>query len=65
MVSTDFGFKHLEADTMLLSAYAKLMAENNKEVVILVSEDIDVYFSSSICLTSTSREFADQTQEGV
>jgi len=39
VASTDFGFKHLEADTMLLSAYAKLMADNNKEVLILDSED--------------------------
>jgi len=34
VATTDFGFKHLEADTMLLSAYTKLMAENNKEVVL-------------------------------
>ena len=32
---------------MLLSAYAKLMAENNKEVVILDSEDIDVYVQAA------------------
>jgi len=55
VASTDLGFKHLEADTMLLSAYAKLMADNNKEVVILDSEDRRVC-ASSICLTSTSRK---------
>ena len=47
VASTDFGFKHVEADTMLLSAYAKLMAENNKEVVILDSEDTDVYLQAA------------------
>jgi len=47
MWQADFEFKHLEADTMLLSAYAKLMAENNKEVVILDSEDINVYVQAS------------------
>jgi len=47
VASTDFGFKHLEADTMLLSAYAKLMAENNKDVVILDSEDTDVYVQAA------------------
>jgi len=26
--STDFGFKHPEADTMLLSVYAKLKTQN-------------------------------------
>ena len=47
MASTDFGFKHLEADTMLLSAYAKLMAENSKEVVVLDREDTDVYVQAA------------------
>ena len=47
VASTDFGFKHLEADTVLLSAYAKLMAENNKEVVILDSEHTDVYVQAA------------------
>ena len=32
--SMDFRFKHPEADTMLLCAYAKLRAENYKEVVV-------------------------------
>ena len=32
---------------MLLSAYAKLMADNNKEVVILDSEDTDVYVQAA------------------
>jgi len=32
---------------MLLSAYAKLMADNNKEIVILHSEDTDVYVQAA------------------
>ena len=47
VVSTDFGFKHLKADTMLISAYAKLMADNNKEVVIPDSQDTDVYVQAA------------------
>ena len=43
----DFGFKHPEADTMLLCAYAKLRAENYKEVVVLDSEDTDVYVQAA------------------
>ena len=45
--SVDFGFKHPEADTMLLCAYAKLRAENYKEVVVLDSEDTDVYVQAA------------------
>jgi len=47
MTSTDFGFKHLEADTMLLSVYGKLVAENNEEVVVIDSEDTDVYVQAA------------------
>ena len=63
--SVDFVFKHPEADTMLLCAYAKLRAENYKEVVALDSKDTDVYVQAacSVCLASASRDSADQTQE--
>lgn len=47
MTSTDFGFKHLEADTMMLFAYAKLMADNNKEVVVSGSNGTDVYVQAA------------------
>ena len=42
-----FVFKHPEADTMLLCAYAKLRAENYKDVVVLDSEDTDVYVQAA------------------
>ena len=43
----DFGFKHPEADTMLLSVYARLRANGNTEVVVLDSEDTDVYVQAA------------------
>jgi len=45
--SVNFGFKHPEADTMLLCAYAKLRAENYKEIVVLESKDTDVYVQAA------------------
>ena len=45
--STDLGFKHPEADTMLLSAYAKVRTQNYNESVVLDSEDTDVYVQAA------------------
>jgi len=45
--STDFGFKHPEANTMPLSAYAKLRTQNYNEPVVLDSEDTDVYVQAA------------------
>ena len=61
--SVDFGFKHPEADTMLLCAYAKSRAENYKEVIVLASKDTDVYVQAALCLASASRDSADQKQK--
>jgi len=47
ITSTDFGFKQLEADTMLLSACAKLLNGKNDEVVVIDSEDTDVYVQAA------------------
>ena len=46
-VSGDYVFKHPEADTMLLSAYAKLRSGDNTGVVVLDSEDTDVYVQAA------------------
>lgn len=43
MTSTDFEFQHLEAVTIMLSFYAKLMAKNNEEVVVSDGKDTNVY----------------------
>ena len=42
----DYVFKHPEADTMLLSAYAKLSAGNYTGAVVLDSGDTDVYLQA-------------------
>ena len=42
-VSREYAFKHAEADTMLLSAYAKIRAGDYNGTVVLDSEDTDVY----------------------
>ena len=47
MANVDFVFKHAEADTMLLSAYAKLRASNIKETKVLDCEDTDVYVQAA------------------
>ncbi|KAJ8347042.1 hypothetical protein SKAU_G00284430 [Synaphobranchus kaupii] len=47
MSSEDYVFKHPEADTMLLSAYAKLRASNYTETVVLDCEDTDVYVQAA------------------
>ena len=46
-VSGDYVFKHPEADTMLLSAYAKLRSGDYTGVVVLDSEDTDVYVQAA------------------
>jgi len=43
LVLTDFRFRH----TMLPSAYAKLVKENNEEVVVIDSEDTDIYVQAA------------------
>ena len=45
--STDFGFTHLEADTILLSAYANVRTQNYNESVVLDSENTDVYVQAA------------------
>ncbi len=47
VASGDYVFKHTEADTMLISAYAKLRTENYTEAVVLDSEDTDVYVQAA------------------
>ena len=47
IVSEDYAFKHSEADTMLLSAYATLRAQNYAGAVVLDSEDTDVYVQAA------------------
>ena len=42
-LTEDYGFKHLEVDTMLLSTYAKLRTANYTNTAVLESEDTDVY----------------------
>ena len=46
-VSGDYVFKHPEPDTMLLSAYAKLRSGDYTGVVVLDSEDTDVYVQTA------------------
>ena len=46
IASGDYVFKQAEADTMLVSAYAKLRASNYTGPVVLDSEDTDVYSQS-------------------
>ena len=43
MDDTDFVFQHTEADTMLISACAKIRASDSQIAVVLDSEDTDVY----------------------
>ena len=43
MATGDYGFKHLEADTMLLSIYSKLRTANYTNTAVIDSEDTDVY----------------------
>ena len=47
MATGDYRFKHLEADTMLLSIYAKLRTANYTNTVVLDSEDTDVYVQAA------------------
>ena len=47
VASRDYVFKHAEADTILLSAYAKLRAGNYTGAVVLDSEDTDVYVQAA------------------
>ncbi|KAJ4940245.1 hypothetical protein JOQ06_026554 [Pogonophryne albipinna] len=43
VASRDYVFKHAEADTILLSAYAKLRSRNYTGTVVLDCEDTDVF----------------------
>ena len=43
----DYRFKHIEADTMLLSIYVKLRTANYTNTVVLDSEDTDVYVQAA------------------
>ena len=43
MDDTDFVFQHYEAETMLISACAKIRASDSQIAVVLDSEDTDVY----------------------
>ena len=43
MATGDYRFKHLEADTMLLSIYEKLRTANYTNTAVLDSEDTYVY----------------------
>ena len=43
----DYVFRHLEADTMLLSAYAKVRASKYTGPVVLDCEDTDVYVQAA------------------
>lgn len=47
MASEDHISKHPEADTMLLSAYAKLRSRNCTGTVVLDSENTDVYVQAA------------------
>ena len=43
----DYVFRHPEADTMLLSAYAKVRASKYTGTVVLDCEDTDVYVQAA------------------
>ena len=47
VVNMDYVFKHPEADTMLLSAYAKVRTGDYTGTVVLDSEDTDVYVQAA------------------
>ena len=47
VANTDFIFRHPEADTMMLSAYAKLRTGNFNGAVVLDSEDTDVFVQAA------------------
>ena len=47
MANGDYVFKHAEADTMLISAYAKLRAGNCTRTVVIDSTDTDVYVQAA------------------
>lgn len=47
MASGDYVFQHPEADTMLLSAYAKLRIRNYTRTVVLDCEDRDVFVQAA------------------
>jgi len=47
VANNDHVFKHPEADTMLLSACAKLRADNYTGTTVIDSEDTDVYVQAS------------------
>ena len=47
VTSDEFGLKLPEADTMLLSIYAKLRMDNVSDIEVLDSEDTDVYVQAA------------------
>ena len=47
MANGDYVYKHAEADTMLISAYAKLRAGNCTRTVVIDSTDTDVYVQAA------------------
>ncbi|KAL8573120.1 hypothetical protein ACOMHN_027380 [Nucella lapillus] len=47
VANEDYVFRHPEADTMLLSAYAKLRTGNYRGTVVLDSEDTDVHVQAA------------------
>ena len=55
MTNDEFGLKHPEADTMLLSIYAKLRMDTVSDIVVLDSEDTDVYVQAAYVSSSSWR----------
>lgn len=47
VTSSDYGFKHPEADTILFSVYAKLRMQNYSQTVVIDSGDTDVYVQAA------------------
>ena len=47
VTNDEFGLKHPETVTMLLSIYAKLRMDNVSDIVVLDSEDADVYVQAA------------------
>ena len=47
MTSGDYAFKHTEADTILLFAYAKLRTQHYTGSLVIDSEDTDVYVQAT------------------
>jgi len=54
VTNDEFGLKHPEAHTMLLSIYSKLRMDNVTHIVVLDTEDTDVYIQAAYV---SSREY--------